>query len=326
MIRRCAALMFCVLALNAAPAAQEPSNAGIGRVVLLGSGAGPTARSTRSQPASLLQIGGKAYLIDCGDGTLRQLAAIGVQPSAIDAIFITHLHFDHTAGVPAFLAFDWEDRRRAPVSIYGPPGTRLLVQDSLKPFQSSFRIFRSEQPDLPRIETLFQAHDLAVDDVTEIYRDDLIRITAIENSHYSTMHLPKRSYGRDQSFSYRIDTKTRSIVFTGDTGPSSAVERLARGADILVSEVIDLPSIVAQLRRRAAVTSLDQSGLIAHMTNEHLTPEEVGKLATRAGVKRVILNHIASPPRTEADAQAFVVGVKAHFDGEVIAGSDLLAF
>ena len=74
-------------------------------------------------------------------------------------------------------------------------------------------------------------------------------------------------------------------MFTGDTGPSAAVEKLARGADVLISEVVDLPAIVQLLRQRGAAASVDQSRLIAHMAEEHLSPEEVGKLATRAGVK-----------------------------------------
>ncbi|HWK33521.1 MAG TPA: MBL fold metallo-hydrolase, partial [Hyphomicrobium sp.] len=133
------------LASPSGPDAVAPAPAPALRVTLLGTAAGPAARSTRSQPASLLQVGGKTYLIDAGDGVLRQLASAGVQPGAVDAIFITHLHFDHTAGLPAFLAFDWQNRRRDPVTILGPAGTHDLVRDAIKVFQSSVDIFHSQQ-------------------------------------------------------------------------------------------------------------------------------------------------------------------------------------
>ena len=311
---------------SASPAIPDALSTEGARVTLLGTGGGPAAKRTRSQPASLLQVGDKAYLIDAGDGVLRQLATAGVQPNTIDAVFITHLHFDHTAGLPAFMALDWMGRRRAPVAIYGPPGTQDFVRDATTLFQSSVDIFSEQQPHLPPFESLFQAHDIAIDEPTEIYRDSVIRITAVANSHYSTMQQPQRSYGVDRSYSYRIETGRRSIVFTGDTGPSAAVERLARGADVLVSEVIDLPAIVKLLRQRGVATSLDQTKLIAHMAKEHLTPEEVGKLATRAGVKKVVLTHFAEPSDDDGDRQSIVAAVRKEFAGEVVAGRDLYSF
>ena len=137
-------LIFLAAGLLAGAALAEPGaaqmepvapSAGGAHVNLLGTCGGPAAKRTRSQPASLLQVGDKSYLIDAGDGVLRQLATIGVQPNAIDAVFITHLHFDHTAGLPAFMAFDLLGRRTAPVAVYGPPGTRDFVRDAIKLFK-----------------------------------------------------------------------------------------------------------------------------------------------------------------------------------------------
>jgi len=314
------------LASPSGPDAVAPAPAPALRVTLLGTAAGPAARSTRSQPASLLQVGGKTYLIDAGDGVLRQLASAGVQPGAVDAIFITHLHFDHTAGLPAFLAFDWQNRRRDPVTILGPAGTHDLVRDAIKVFQSSVDIFHSQQPDLASFASLFKTREIVTDRPAEVYDDGVIRVRAVANTHYTTMHLPRRTYGVDRSYSYRVEAGGKSLVFTGDTGPSAAVEDLARGAQVLVSEVIDLEAIVEKLRQRASATSVDQSELIAHMAKEHLTPEEVGKLATRAGVGKVVLTHIATPPGVEADTTMLVAKVREHFSGEVVAGYDLYSF
>ena len=175
-------------------------------------------------------------------------------------------------------------------------------------------------------EQAHRASDIAGEGPVEVYLDAAIRVTAVANSHYSTMHLPRRAYGDDRSYSYRVEAGGRSFVFTGDTGPSAAVEALARGADVLVSEVIDIPAIMESLRKRGAATSVDQSPLIAHMVKEHLTPEEVGRLATRAGVRKIVLTHFAEPPGVEGDAEAIAAAVRKAFAGEVVAGKDLDSF
>lgn len=297
------------------------------RVILLGTGGGPIARISRSQPANLLEAGGKSYLIDIGAGTPRQVVRAGVNLNAIDAVFITHLHFDHTAGIMGFLALDWMARRLAPVDFYGPPGTHNLVSDTLKALASGEAIFRPELPDLQPMDSLFSGHDLDVTTAREVYRDKIVTVRAVENSHYDTMHLPKTGHGIDRSLSYRFDLADRSVVFTGDTGPSRAVEALARGADLLVSEVIDLDALIVSLRKRQAATGIDQQPLIDHMAVEHLTPENVGKLAAAAGVKMVVLSHIATPPGMETiDAETILAGVRKHYSGPVRIGEDLAVY
>lgn len=296
------------------------------RITLLGTGGGPVAKRSRSQPATLLQVGVKSYLIDAGDGVLRQLAFAGLKPDAIDAVFLTHMHFDHTAGLPAFMALDWVGRRNDTVSVYGPPGTEKFVRDAVNLFQGGADLFHLQQPRLPRLSSLFEAHDIAITGPSEVYCDGTIRIVAVANSHYSTMQLTEHEYGFDRSYSYRIETGDRVIVFTGDSGPSPALEELARDADILVSEVIDLPAIINLLRMRSEATGVDQTEQIDHMIKEHLTPEEVGKLASRAGVKLVVLSHFAEPADDDAERPKFLEAVRKHFHGQVVAGRDLDTF
>ena len=307
---------------KAAPAAPERHAAS--RVVLLGTGGGPIARVGRSQPANLLQVGGKTYLIDIGDGTPRQLARAGVALSAVDAVFVTHLHFDHTAGIMGFLALDWQARRRAPVIFFGPPGTRGLVDNTLRALGSGEAIFRPQLPDLPAMASVFSGQDWEVTAAREVFRDAGVTVRAVENSHYGTMHLDPAEHGINRSYSYRFDMADRSVVFTGDTGPSRAVEDLARGADVLVSEIIDIDAIIAGLKRRQQATGVDQQPLIDHMVEEHLTPENVGRMAAAAGVKTLVLSHFATPPGIETfDRKAMLAAIRKHFRGRVIFGADL---
>ncbi len=297
------------------------------RLTLLGTGGGPIARVTRSQPAVLLDVGAAQYLVDVGAGTERQIVKSGLRLNAIDVVFITHLHFDHTAGLPAFMALDWQDRRREPVPIVGPPGTRALVDDSLRFLANGEAIFSLQLPDLPPISSIFSGRDFDTVEPAVIYQDAHVKVWAVENSHYATMQMPERPHGRDRSYTYRFEAEGKTIVVTGDTGPSEAVQRLAKGADILVSEIIDLPALLESLRRRSAATGINQQTLIDHMAKEHLTPDEVGRLAAAAEVGQVILTHFATPPGSEIiDRERMLAEIRKHYAGAVSFGEDLASY
>lgn len=305
------------------PAAKSavPSISG-SRLVILGTAGGPSPNRSRSQPANVLVVNGKGYLIDAGDGVTHQLGSAGYQLKQIEAVFLTHLHIDHTAGIGPFMTFDWIGKRQTPVSIYGPPGTAELVRTAISHFKVGEQLFSPMFPNYPKLASLFQAHEVDLSTPTEIYRDENVKVTAAENSHYSAVHLPKRDYGTDRSYSLRFEMQDRTIVFTGDSGPSANLEKLAVGADILVSEVIDIPAILMTIK---GIMKEDEAQvMVEHMHKEHLTPEQVGKLATKAGVKMVVLTHLAGS--TGPDTSGYVAGVRQYFNGVVVGAQDLDAF
>lgn len=310
-------------AQQSAPASPQAHST---RLILLGTGAGPIPRKYRSQPANLLIVNGTAYLIDAGNGVSRQLAWVGLQPADVRRIFITHHHLDHNADLGALMSFTWiEDNQRGnrlvpPVQIYGPPATSDLVRAALDFLHVSERIFASETPMMPAASR-FEAHDIDHDGL--VYQDANVRVTAVENTHF---HIPPTAadYGRDKSYSYRFDTADRSIVFTGDTGPSEAVTKLATGADVLVSEVEDVDATIAENGARLPPDRL--AAFRYHVEQEHLTPEAIGRMASAAHVKTVVLTHIAPGRDDETDASAYTDGVRRTFSGTVIAGRDLLEY
>lgn len=299
------------------------------KLVLLGTAGGPILRTNRSQPASMLTVDGTTYLIDAGEGVSRQLVKAGRQPFDVKAIFLTHLHMDHVNGLASVLAFNWVSRRGNHISVYGPPGTQALVDAGIHYSHIPESIFELQYPPSPNMRDLVKATDLgaiASDSApVTVYEDDKIRVTAVENSHYITIDLPKRDYGYDRSYSYRFDTGDLSVVFSGDTGPSPALTKLAQDADILVTEVIDLNKQLNVMRSYGA--SLQQlKPLIDHMKVEHITPEEIGKMATAARVKKVVLSHVVPGDVSETDLETYVEGVKKYYDGPVILGADLDVF
>lgn len=303
---------------------REPIDPAESRVIMLGTTGGPIPRVDRSQPASLVVARGKAFLVDAGAGAARQLVTAGYALNQVEAVFLTHLHLDHTAGLAPFMAFDWISGRKKPVPVYGPPGTDVLVKQSVAVSEISQNLFRTQMPFLPEIGSLFPSRAVDVGSAAKIYDDGEIRVFAIENSHYSTMPETGGDYGRDKSYSYRFELPDRTIVFTGDTGPSPVLTEFAKGADILVSEIIDTPTVVKAMHENLGGGGVEIDEQVAHMEHEHLSAQEVGRLAAAAKVKMVVLSHLVGAVRMNPDP--LVRGVRKHFEGPVVAAQDLDAF
>lgn len=311
------------LALGAAPAPHPapPPAPPVARpvLILLGTGGGPLIRSRRAQSASLLVVGRRTYLVDAGAGTIGQLGRAGFRPVDLTAVFLTHHHLDHNADVVSLIGFGWVEGRRRALTIIGPVGTRALVTAALDYFSVSERVFAAESHSKARAADQAEAQEIEAPGL--VYDDGVVRVTAAENSHYATF-----DPGRDRSYAYRMDAPGRTVVFTGDTGPSEAVRELARGADVLVSEVIDPDAALVAAARNAGVAPDPTSPRAAHLRQEHLTPDEVGRLAQAAHVKMVVLTHVSPGLDEEGDSSRYLSGVKRQFSGPVVLGRDLDRF
>ena len=302
--------------------AQTPSmqNSAGPTFTVLGSNSGPGPNPTRAQPANLVQYGSQKILVDVGDGASGQLGKAGVGLGQIDTVIISHLHFDHTGGLFAFLGQRYQLLQDQPLSIYGPRGTRALVASLVAGIDASIegpndmRAFAPGDPDASI--TVVELDDGATFDV------DGIHVIAVKNSHFSATR-----NGDDPHFaslSFRFETPERSIVYTGDTGPSPAVEALAKNVDLLISEIMD-PDILMQ-QTRAALPSAPQAQLDridAHFRRQHLSPENVGLMASRSGARSLVLTHIALPDSAIASARQ---EISNHFAGPTDFAADLDEF
>ncbi len=333
------------------PALETPSHAGetkpahSTRIVLLGTTAGPIVRADRSEPATLLEVDGRPYLIDAGSGVSHQLVLAGFRPPQIHTIFFTHFHVDHDAGFPALMSFQWFEssfgraiqsdvRPQTRYEIYGPPGTKFLLNTALQYLSVSERIFRAGLPDKPPAAPMFAAHDIDIGTGQHVvYRDDLIQVTAVQNTHYHEKSGSAEE--QDKSYSYRFDTPAGSVLITGDTGPSEAVTDLAKNADVLVSEVIrqseQTPPMEAQGRHAAPGEALSSNArlraeMARHMLTEHLSPEAIGRMAAAAHVKVVVLTHFAGGGDRITDMTSFTAGVSKYFAGAVMPGRDMFEY
>ena len=259
----------------------------------LGTMSGPIASPARSQPANLLWNNKHAILVDAGDGAAEQIAKAGHSLTDVDTIILSHLHIDHTGGLSAILGMHYQQHLPGTLTIYGPPGTRQVVDG----------IFASEKPLLaldaagsPQVAQLAPSKVVVIEITDgEKLSVDGIKITAAENSHYG-FQPGTADYKAYQSLSFRFDMSDRSILFTGDTGPSDAVQALAKGAGMLVCEITDPDFELASLKaERPDIPFFADSALKKHFAEQHLTSDAVGKLAVSAGVGSVVITHNPMP-------------------------------
>ncbi len=321
-----AALAFASLYSVPAFSASETDHHGT-ELIMLGTNGGPVIRKDRAEPSTLLIVDGTRYLIDCGIGALRRLVEAGVDPQTVHTIFITHQHPDHVLDLAGIMASNFfsigGSESKATWTIYGPPGTSRFVDAAISYISVPFDTFAAEHLVGKDIKSHFVAHEIAASG--PVYQDDKIRVTAIENAHYALMDAKDRAHMK--SYSYRIETPHGVIVFTGDTGPDDAVAKFAKGADVLISEVIDLNLV---LNGPAAAdtgkwSDARKAALKDHLEREHLTPAAVAHMATEAHARSVLLYHFV-PGSDDAHAAKDVAGVKAGYSGPVTASHDLARY
>ncbi len=234
---------------------------------------------------------------------VRQLSAAGLHVRAhpITAVFLTHLHSDHTLGLPDVILTTWVMGRKSALPIYGPPGTRAMTRHFFAAWHEDIEVRTEGLEHETRGGERVDVHEIAPG---VVYDSAGVRVTAIAVPHGSWAH----------AFGFRIDTPARSIVISGDTAPSSAIERAARGVDLLVHEVY--PEVRLALEVRPGGADWPE-----YMRAFHTSDRELGALAARARPKRLLLTHIVRMGGTDAELRA---GIRAGgYTGSVEIGRDL---
>ena len=294
-----------VLPALAADDAPRQNAAGRSRLILLGTGGGPTPKANRSAPAQVIIVNGASYVIDCGNGVARQMVLAGVPLASIRDVFITHQHSDHNADYGNLLWLSWAATLATRVDAYGPPPlaemTRLFLE--MNDYDIKTRMADEGRPSL---KDLIAVHEIGSGGV--VMRDANVKVTAALVDHPPVK----------PAFAYRFDCPDRSIVISGDTRPSQNLVQLARGADVLVHEVMYLPAL-----ERLIGTEPNAKSLREHLLAAHTTTEQVGRIATEAGVKTLVLSHFVPGGPGIADAE-WEAAVRPHFAGQLVVGRDLM--
>lgn len=292
-------------------------------VITLGTAGGPMQNPQRAQPAHVLMHGENPILIDCGEGAMGQLTRAGIQFRDVQSIFLTHHHFDHIGSLFACLGLNMMTQRRQPLKIYGPAGTKSIVEGLCAacdvPNQIGFGVPGQQ---LPHPRDFVEVTEIAPGD--EITIDDL-KMTCCENTHYRT----EDKFGQEGhlSLSLRFDLPDRSVVFTGDTGPCEALATLATGADLIIGEMMDLDITMERVKKMNPQMPDERIAMIkSHLSHHHINAEDLANLAKSAGAKEVVAVHFPPGIATPDTAQGYIDRVGAIFDGKFSIGQDLATY
>ena len=277
------------------------------RIVLLGTKGGPrVGEAGRSNPATLLLINNVPYLVDCGYGVTKQLISANVALDRLRYIFITHHHSDHNIEFGTLIYNTWITGLPAQIDAYGPPGLKKMAKQffDYQKFDIDIRIVDEGRTD-PR--KLIATHEISKPGVVMTNDDVKVSMCVVR-------HPPIK-----QAYAYRFDAKDRSVVISGDTAYAPELAEFAKGADVLVHEVMYLPGIEALLKRLPNAKRLRE-----HLMAAHTLPEDVGKIAAQAGVKTLVLTHFVPGDDASITDEQWSADVRKHFKGEIIVGKDLM--
>ena len=271
------------------------------QIVMLGTG-NPNPDPERSGPAAAVVVRGRAYLVDAGPGVVRRAAAAArrgvtaLRSENLKVVFLTHLHSDHTLGLPDLILSPWVQDRAAPLTVYGPRGTRLLTRRLLEAYADDIDNRRGGAQ--PHNDTGWRAdaHEIRPGIV---YRDALVTVTAFLVPHA----------GWREAYGYRFETPGRTVVFSGDTRPDDAVVRACDGCDVLVHEVYS----------QEGFERLPPEWQRYH-AGAHTSAVALGALAKRARPRLLVLTHGLAWSSTPEE---IVREVRAGFSGAVAYANDL---
>jgi ribonuclease Z len=275
-------------AVSPSPTATPPSDSL--KVVLLGTGLGPLVNLQQYGTSTLVEAGAQRFLFDCGRGATLRLAEAGVPIGSITRVFLTHLHSDHVVQLPDLLLTGWAGgRRAAPLAVWGPVGTRAMMDHLQEAFAFDIHMRRDVDEHLPAAGITVVSHEMTMDGV--VFTGKGVTVTA-----FLVDHGPVRP-----AFGYRIQYRGRSVVLSGDTRVSENLVRHAQGADVLVHEVIDPEALRA---RPDHPSEAIVDAIIAH----HTTPQQAGEVFRRVAPRLAVYSHAPSTERILAQTRTVYAG------------------
>lgn len=303
--RYAALYVIVALAMTAATSGSRPVAPETARgarqtsIVLLGTGS-PVPDPDASGPATAIVVDKKLFMVDAGAGVMRRLAAAQLPGANITALFLTHLHSDHTLGYPDVIFTSWIMGRRTPLAVYGPRGLQRMTAHIRKAWSEDIRVRIQGLEREPQAGSRVSIHEIRPGTV---YEQDGVRVTAIPVLHGTW----KEAYG------FRFDTATRSITISGDTRPCEALVKAAQGTEVLIHEVYPQKS----------ATPEDRSGgdlWPQYLREFHTSARELGALAARINPRLLILYHVVGKVSDEELVNEVRTG---GFNGRIVVGKDL---
>ena len=273
-------------------------------VVMLGTGT-PVPDRGRAGPSIAIVHGGKAIVFDAGSGVNQRLIEAwkstgisALNPKNIEHIFLTHLHSDHTTGLPALAAHYWW-RRDNQLHLYGPTGTVALA-NGYEQFIAGDVALRTSGNQPVKDPNSYKI-------ISKEYQTGGWQ-TSINGITIQALNVPHGDI--EPAFGYKITTPDSTILISGDTSASTTIATQAAGVDILIHEVVT----------EAGLDQLDTFWKKYHSSSHTLSSELAG-IAQKSQPRILVLNHVLY---YQASAENALEEVKSAYAGAVILAEDLM--
>ncbi|MBN2861192.1 MAG: MBL fold metallo-hydrolase [Sphaerochaetaceae bacterium] len=285
-------------------------------VVTLGTST-PSPNPYRLGAAGAVVVDHYPYLIDAGEGVIRAIAKAATAhgrflvdsfaPKKLTTLFITHLHSDHIVGLSSLILNPWIFGRTEPMTIYGPEGTKELVDHLLKAHERDIH---------ERINGAERSNDtgwrVEVHEITEsrvVHTDERITVEAFFHPH-----------GTIANLGYKFTSSDKSVVWAGDGKINEEFADACHGVDMLVTEICSQETLP-----NAPWGGLSEQEKEDIIWSYHLKPSELAELADREGIGRLILIHESNyslPYRSEALFEE----MRTYYSGEMVSSRDADVF
>lgn len=268
------------------------------QVIILGSGS-PLVVADRAGPSTLVRIGKTDLLFDCGRAVLMRGAAVGMTARDLTALFVTHMHSDHTTDYNDVITTRWiSSPGPNPLQVWGPVGFGKFTDATLAMLATDVHYRMSHHDDLKHAPQVV-VHELSPG---VVYEQGGVRIIAAPTDH-SPVH---------PTMGFRVEADGKVVVIAGDTVPCEGLTQLCQDADVYVQTVIRRKLVEAVPNKR-----------FHDVIDYHSDIEQAAKTATLCRVRTLVLNHPVPAPQPGTEGQ-WIAEAKAHFSGEVLLAHDLL--
>jgi len=258
----------------------------------------------RFGPSTLVEAADQKLLFDCGRGTMQRVYQTQPQVRGFDKLFLTHLHSDHTTGIPdLMITRNIMDRSDSPLRIWGPRGTEAMVSH----LREAFKVDLKVRDEVERVYGVGHQGGYEVDavDVDEgfTYERDGLSVEPFRVNHYG-------GYSDEPSLGYRIRYDGRCAVLSGDTRYCENLVEYSRGADLLIHEVAAAPIGAAIFDGVRYVLSL------------HTGPEECGSVFSEVKPRLALFYHVIQC--LGVSLEEIMDRARRGYDGSVVFGEDLM--
>jgi ribonuclease Z len=256
----------------------------------------------RFGPATLIET---RLLFDCGRGTMQRIYQIDQNASTFDKLFLTHLHSDHTTGIPdLWITGRLRGRYDTPLQVWGTRGTTNMIHHIREAWKTDLKVRREARVKCNQPWNL-DGLKIVSNDIDEgyVYKKDGIKVIPFRVNHHEV-------YSEEPSLGYRVEYDGSSLVISGDTRYCENLIQYSRGVDVLIHEVAAAP-LGASIPDNYALA-------LAH----HTLPEECGKIFSVINPKLAVYYHVIQ--FEGVSLEEMMERTRMEYSGPVVFGEDLM--